>query len=134
VGKHALIFLIFIHICSYAQHSGQERVIETVFDKNREHKDGYEVGGNIIEIPDNIAQKCDKKKIRVTGRNVVMEEDKWVKLKDFQEVQGRYEKMYKIDEKGDTLVKKNWYNVAFYVISISAWDNQKQKWEKVYSH
>lgn len=114
--------------------SSAQDTIVTVFNINANHKDGYEIGHNLIEIPISVAYKCDKKKIMILGGHNAMPEDKWVKLKDFQEVQGRYEKEYKVDEKGDTLMRKQWhYENSYSATSIAIWDDKKQKWETVYT-
>ena len=110
---------------SYAQDT-----IVAIFNMNASHKDGYDIAHHIIEIPISVAYKCDKKKIMILGGHNAMPEDKWVKLKDYQEVQGRYEKEYKVDERGDTLVRKLWhYESSYSATSISIWDDKKQKWK-----
>lgn len=125
--------LIIFALLLFDRSSAQDTIV-AMFNKKAEHKDGYEVGHRIIEIPISVALKCDKKKIRVIGRHYAMPEDKWVKPADYQEVQGRYEKEYKVDEKGDTLMRKKWhYESSFSASSISIWDDKKQKWELVYS-
>jgi len=117
------ILLLFVFSCSgaYAQTAQDTTVIETVFNKNAVHKDGYEAGGKIIDIPADAAAKMDKKKVRITGLNIA-----GVKVtdKEARETQGRFERL-----PDGTIM---YSGAGFYVLSVSAWNKKKRTWELVY--
>lgn len=131
--KYALILLLLLSTATYAQHSGTKKMIEAVFDRKQEHKDGFDVGGVTIEIPPDVAKRCDKKKVKLIGREVLAGKDEWVSLKDYHVVQKRGPDIYKVTAKGDTLIQTDARAVHFYLTSIEVWNELSKKWEPAYS-
>lgn len=117
------ILLLFVFSCSgaYAQTMGDTTVIETVFNKNAVHKDGYEAGSKIIDIPAEAAAKMDRKKVRITGLNIAPVK---VTAEQARTYQGRFEHL-----PDGTIMTSG---VGFNVLSVFAWNKKKHIWELVY--
>ena len=101
--------------------SHEDVTIQAVFDKTQAHKDGYNISGRIVELPDNIATLCDKKTVQLTGMEYyyhVTADDLKVKNKDgsTEIMQGRVG------------------NYAVFVVkTVSLFNAKTGKWEVVYT-
>lgn len=116
-----LLLLIFFYFPAGAQTDARDTtVIETVFRKYGIHKDGYDAGGKVIDIPAAVAAKMDKKKVRITGFD---EKPVEVSMEAGRVMQGRFEKL------PDGRVMTT--GVYFQVISIRIWE--KNRWKLVYT-
>ena len=114
-----LMALLFI-ITSTALFGQKKITVEAVFDAAAAHKDGYEVNGYIVDIPFEIAQKCDKKKVKLEGAPIayhVTKEDL-----EYKNVKGETE--YKQGREGDYTV--------FVLESLSVWDAKSGTWMLAY--
>ena len=89
---------------------------ETVFDINDNHKDGYQVGRYIVDMPDGTAQLCDKRKVKLRGlvtvHNVTSED---------------------LNGENGVMQGRVGHYSTFYVISLSVWDKRKKTWKLVYT-
>ena len=129
------LFGSFIQLCAQNKTAEVKDTLETVFH-NEPHKDGYIVNGHILEMPEAIAVKCDKKKIRVIGVTSFYKsvydanhsEDTTIR-------QGRYEAVPVEDDSGKIKFKSRLVSTgsSFTIISIAVWDNLKNKWKIVFA-
>ena len=132
----AFSVLVFTNML-YAQNLNNvaKDTFETIFH-NVAHKDGYEVGGEIMDIPENIARKCDKKKIRVLGGHsnykAIYDAEHDADTSEIR--QGRYEYIPSGGDTGEIKWERRFVSAGstFSITSIALWNKAKRKWEVIY--
>jgi hypothetical protein len=116
-----LISLSIVLIASFGISRAQSRDtigIEAIFDMKDVHKDGYDIGMyKAIDIPDNIARKCDKRKIRLTGIATVHKE---TGIDEAASKEAGYP--VHIQTRVGT-----WTSVS--LLTLQVWDSDKERWE-----
>lgn len=110
--------------------------LETFFI-NQHQKDGYEVNGRILNIPDYIVSKCDNRKIRVIGKPSYYKAICDSKNEDADSTivrQGRYEYSPVENDTGGIMIKRHFVSTGsdFSIVSISIWNKEKKRWKKIY--
>ncbi len=112
--------LLFITQLSFAQSAATRDTIVAVFHQDNNHKDGYEIGGCIVDFPAALVKRCSGKKIRLAGQTVnhsVTEEDLKVR-----------------NEKGEVIAMKQGRAsdyCTFTIYTVSLWD--KKGWKTIYT-